>query len=157
MLVAGSLRRWMYRHGRPNRLARVLNRISALRFRTGFLSPARAATLQVRGRRTGRTVSFPVVVTPYQGERYVVSMLGRRANWVANVRAADGAAVLRHGRPAAVRLVEVAVADRAPILRRFVNIAPGVRPHMPVGRDAPLGEFERIAADFPVFRVTVAE
>jgi hypothetical protein len=33
-------------------------------------------TLEVPGRRTGRLVSFPVVVADYQGGRYLVSMLG---------------------------------------------------------------------------------
>jgi hypothetical protein len=83
-------------------------------------------------------------------------MLGQGANWVANVRAAGGDAVLRHGRREQVRLVEVDAALRAPILRRFLAIAPGACPHMPVDRHAPITEFERIAADYPVFRVTAA-
>jgi hypothetical protein len=29
----------------------------------------------------------------------------------------------------------------------------GARPHMPVNKDAALGEFEKIAAAFPVFRL----
>ncbi|WP_211330412.1 hypothetical protein [Prauserella muralis] len=42
---------------------------------------------------------------------------------------------------------------RAPILRRFLELAPGGRPHLPVAPGAPLAEFERIAARYPVFRV----
>jgi hypothetical protein len=72
---------------------------------------------------------------------------------VRNVRAAGGRAVVRHGRREAVRLVEIDAAERAPILRRYLAIAPGARPHLPVDRRAPLTDFERIAADFPVFRV----
>ena len=52
-----------------------------------------------------------------------------------------------------VELHEVDVADRAPILKRFLALAPGGRPHIPVDRHAPLGEFARIAPDHPVFRV----
>jgi hypothetical protein len=33
-------------------------------------------------------------------------------------------------------------------------VAPGARPHLPVDRRAPLEEFERIAGQIPVFRVT---
>jgi hypothetical protein len=51
--------------------------------------------LVVAGRRTGKTVSFPVVVAGYQGERYLVSMLGEGTNWVGNVRAAGGRAAPR--------------------------------------------------------------
>ena len=42
--------------------------------------------LEVPGRRTGKTISFPVVVADYQGGRYLVSMLGDGTNWVRNVR-----------------------------------------------------------------------
>jgi hypothetical protein len=146
--------RWMYRGGHPNRVACVLNRISAIQFATGLILPNRAATLEVVGRRTGRLISFPVVTTEYQGERYLVAMLGQDTNWVRNVRAAGGQAMLRHGRREAVRLEEVDASARAPILRRFLAIAPGARPHIPVDRRAPMAEFERIAAQYPVFRIT---
>ncbi len=155
--AAGGLHRldrWMYRSGRPNRLARLLNRISAIQFSAGILAPSHWVTLEVRGRRTGRRISFPLVVADYQGERYLVAMLGQHVNWVRNVRAAGGRAVLRHGRREAVRLQEVAPGARAPILRRYLAVAPGARAHIPVDRAAPLEEFERIAAQIPVFRVT---
>lgn len=148
------IKRWMYRSGRPGGLARVMNRISAIQFSAGLLSPKRAVTLEVQGRRTGRLISFPVVVADYEGERYLVSMLGKDANWVRNVRAAEGRATLRRHRREAVRLVEVEPGARARILRRYLALAPGARPHVPVNRHAPLEEFESIAAQFPVFRIT---
>ena len=88
--------------------------------------------------------------------RYLVSMLGNDANWVRNVRAARGRAVLRRRGREEVRLVEVAPADRAPILRRYLAVAPGARAHLPVDRHAPLAEFERIADQFPVFQIVPA-
>jgi hypothetical protein len=92
-----------------------------------------------------------VVVADYGGERYLVAMLGGRANWVANVRAAEGNAVLRHGRREAIRLEEVQPGERAAILKRYLELAPGARAHFPVDRDAPLEEFEGIASCYPVF------
>ncbi len=71
-----------------------------------------------------RLISCPLVVADYQGERYLVAMLGQDANWVRNVRAAGGRAVLRHGRREAVRLDENEVGARAPILRRYLADAP---------------------------------
>jgi len=150
-----ALKRWMYRDGRPGSLARVMNRVSEIQFSAGLLSPKRAMTLEVPGRRTGRVISFPVVVADYQGERYLVSMLGNDANWVRNVRAAGGRAVLRRRHRRVVRLEDVERDERAPILRRYLALAPGARPHLPVDRRASLEEFERIAAEFPVFRVCV--
>jgi deazaflavin-dependent oxidoreductase (nitroreductase family) len=110
-------------------------------------------TLEVRGRRTGRTFAFPVVVAEYRDNRYLVAMLGTGANWVANVRAAGGKAVLRHGHREPIRLDEVPPAERAPILKRYLETAAGARAHFPIGRDAPLSEFESIADRYPVFRI----
>ncbi|KPI07470.1 hypothetical protein OK074_0180 [Actinobacteria bacterium OK074] len=144
--------RWMYRGGRPGLLARVMNRQSVLAASAGMTS-RRLVAMEVRGRRTGRRISLPVVVADYEGDRYLVAMLGQDTNWVRNVRAAGGRVVLRHGRREAVRLEEVEVGARAPVLRRYLALAPGARPHLPVDRRAPLEEFARIADRVPVFRV----
>src|SRR5499427_3770339 len=148
-----TLDRWLYRGKRPNRLARLMNGASARLAAAGF-GPAQMSALEVAGRRTGKTVSFPVVVADYQGERYLVAMLGEDTNWVRNVRAAGGRAVLRHGRRETVRLEEVTPEARPKILRRYLALAPGARPHIPIDRDASLEEFERIAPQIPVFRIT---
>ena len=145
--------RWLYRSGRPNRLARLLNRGSAAAHSAGIW-PNRLATLAVPGRRTGRVIAFPVVIAEHDRERYLVAMLGEDTNWVLNVRAADGRAVLRHGRREAVRLEDVDPGARPPILRRYLACAPGARAHIPVDRHAPMEEFEEIASQIPVFRVT---
>jgi hypothetical protein len=149
-------RRWMYRDGRPHGLARALNRLDALVLASGRLPVDRAVTLEVRGRRSGRVVPVPVVVADLDGERYLVAMLGERANWPRNVRAAGGAAVLHHGARTAVHLEEVPVADRSPIIKRYLDLAPGARAHIPVDRGAPVEDFEPIAADHPVFRIVAA-
>jgi hypothetical protein len=147
--------RWLYRGGRPSGFARLQNRLSATVFAAGLL-PNRAAMLAVRGRLSGHVIKFPVVIADIGAERYLVSMLGARANWVLNVRAAGGRAVLRHGRRETVYLDEVPPGERAPILRRYLQVAPGARPHFPVDRHAPMAELDRIAADYPVFRVRIS-
>lgn len=151
------LYRWMYAGGRPNRLARALNRMSAVQFAAGVLSPRQGYTLEVRGRTTGRVIALPVAVADHEGQRYLVSMLGADANWVRNVRAAGGHAVLVRRAREPVLLEKVDVADRPPILRAYLAIAPGARPHIPVDRRAPLAEFAAIAARYPVFRITPAD
>jgi hypothetical protein len=83
-------------------------------------------------------------------------MLGRDANWVRNVEAAGWIASLRHGRREEVRLELVEPSARAPILQRYLQLAPGARAHVSVDRRAPLKEFERIADRYPVFRITPA-
>ncbi len=144
-----------YPAGRPNALARRLNSAQARLSALGVL-PALVVALETRGRRSGRAYLVPLVVAQVGTERYLVSMLGENADWVRNVRASAGAAVLRHGRTEKVRLEDVPVSRRAPILKAYLQRAPGARPHFDLSRDAPLAEFAKVAARYPVFRI-VAE
>jgi len=142
----------MYRDGHPNRLAKVLNRGSAILHSLGIY-PNYFVTLEVVGRKSGKVISFPLAMTVMNGERYLVSMLGWETNWVRNVKAAEGRATLRHGISEQVLLKEVDARQSAPILKKYLQIAPGARPHIPINRDAPIAEFEKIASEYPVFRV----
>jgi hypothetical protein len=150
-----QLARWFYRGGRPNWLATLLNgswaRIHALGVAPNYL-----VTLEVRGRRSGRSIRLPLVMTLVDGERYLISMLGTDVDWVRNAKAANGHVTLEHGRREAVRLEEVDADLRAPVLKAYLKRAPGARPHLPVDKDAPIAEFEKVAAQFPVFRVLTA-
>jgi hypothetical protein len=87
-------------------------------------------------------------------ERYLVSMLGEDVNWVQNQRAANGKAVLRHGRREEIRLEDVPMEMRPVVLKAYLKRAVGARPHIPVHKDAPLSEFAKVAPRIPVFRVT---
>jgi hypothetical protein len=148
-----SLRKW--RRGRPNRVAALLNQCSAAVHALG-VAPNHLVTLDVRGRRAARRISLPLVMVVIGGERYLVSMLGAGVDWVRNVKAAGGNVTLRHGCREEVRLEEVVADQRAPVLKAYLKRAPGARPHLSVHKDAPLSEFERVASQFPVFRVVPA-
>jgi hypothetical protein len=113
--------------------------------------------VEVTGRRSGKTISFPAVIADYDGGRYLVSMLGEDTSWVRNVRAAGGRAALRHGDREPVMLHEVDIDKRAPILRCYLQRAPGARAHIPVDYRASVEAFEPIAARYPVFRITAAK
>jgi hypothetical protein len=147
-----SLKKRLYRGGRPNWVAIVLNRCWAAIHALG-IAPNYLVTLKVRGRRSGRTISLPLVMVVVEGERYLVSMLGAEVDWVRNVKAAGGNVTLRHGSREEVRLEEVPADWRAPVLKAYLKRAPSARPHLTVHKDAPLSEFEQVAAQFPVFRV----
>jgi F420H(2)-dependent quinone reductase len=150
--ISTSLMRWMYRGGHPNQLAKILNKGGALFNLLGIL-PNYSVTLEVAGRRSGKLISFPLVMIVMSGERYLVSMLGENVNWIRNVKAAGDIATLRHGVNEQVLLKEVDVSKRAPILKAYLQIAPGARPHIPVSKDAPISEFEKIASEYPVFKL----
>ncbi len=117
------LDRWLYRGRRAHWLARRINGATA-RVAAAGRGPAQLYTIEVRGRRSGKVIRFPLVVAEYEGERYLVSMLGE-TNWVRNVRAADGRAFLSRGRREAVRLDEVYSGERGAILRCDLACSPG--------------------------------
>jgi len=146
-----ALWRLFYRDWRPTRIGRWANRVAGWSSALGLSS--KAAVLEVRGRASGQPRSTPVVIASLDGERYLVSMLGPGSDWVKNVEAADGLAVLRQGGRRAVRLIGVPSAERAPILREYVRVATSGRRHIPVAIDAPLAEYERLADRYPVYRI----
>ena len=151
-MTLSDFTRWLYRGKRPNWIAKIVNRASAAVFSSGIASNY-LVTLEVSGRKSGRTFSLPMVMAVVDGQRYLVSMLGDNVQWVQNIRAAGGRAVLRSGGREEIQLEEIPTDQRAPILMAYLQRAPGARPHMPVNKDAALGEFEKVAAAFPVFRV----
>jgi len=145
-------KRLFYRNRRPTRAGAIVNRLGAWWPALG-LPPRWWVILETTGRRSGRRRSTTLVVGEHAGDEYLVSMLGDRSEWVRNVRAAGGRAVIRHGRRRLVRLEEVPAEARAPILKSYLRRAMGARPHFPIAYTANVDEFDRIAAGFPTFRI----
>jgi len=83
--------------------------------------------LSVRGRKSGEVRSTLISIATIDGSRYIVAAFSEAA-WVQNVRA-SGSGTLWHGRDVEhVRLVELPVAERAPVLRAFLQqVRGGVR------------------------------
>lgn len=144
--------RLFYRDWRPTRIGRWVNRLASWWSRLG-LSSTEMAVLEVPGRASDRRRSTPVVIATVEGKRYLVSMLGPGSDWVRNVEAAHGDAVLRQGRRRRIHLVGVPPAERAPILSEYVRVATSGRRHLPVAVGAPLSEFQTIAERYPVYRI----
>jgi hypothetical protein len=93
------------------------------------------------------------------GEEYLVSLAGER-QWVRNVRAANGEATIVRGRRIPVRLTEVPVEERAPILVAYVGEraftrSPRRAARLYFGLDPPVTvqQVQPLAAKFPVFRI----
>jgi hypothetical protein len=145
-------KRELYEGGHPNDEAKAIHR----RFIAGpipKLLPV-AAVLETKGRVSGKTIRVPLAIVPCRGHRYLVSMLGEKVNWVRNVRAAGGDVMILRGRWRPAHLGEVPVGERAPIIKRYLLFAVSARPHIPIKWWAPVSEFEAIADDYPVFKVT---
>jgi hypothetical protein len=147
--------RYFYRNWRPTRFGRVWNRAYAWVSGLG-LTPHILITLRVKGRNSGRLCSTILVGANFEGSRYVVSMLGENSEWVKNVRAAGGRALIKRGRVRPVMLSEIPREDRAPILKAWSQVATSGRQHLPITYEAPVAAFEAIAANYPVFRIDPA-
>ena len=147
--------RYFYRGWRPTRLGRIWNRAYAWVSGLGLV-PDLLITLQTKDRSSGRDCANILVVATYQGQRYLVSMLGDGSEWVQNVRAAGGKASIKRGRSRPVLLAEIPPPERAAILKAWCQVATSGRNHLPIPHDAPVSDFEAIAGDYPVFRIDPA-
>jgi hypothetical protein len=144
-----------YRNRRPTWLGHWVSQFFCWWARIG-LPPRSWVALGVRDRHSGRMRTDAVVLSTVAGQRYVVSMFGSISDWVQNLEAADGEAVISHRRSVRVRLVLVRPNERAPILREYLRVASSGRKHFPVPVGAPLNDFAAIAAQYPVYRIEVA-
>jgi hypothetical protein len=137
----------------PNAVWKNLDsRVFAWIYGLGLL-PDLLISLQTRDRQSGQPHAHILVAAIYEGERYLVSMLGESSNWVQDVRATGGAACIRRRRTYPVVLTEVPPDKGAPILRAWCQVASSGRRHLPVSYDAPISAFEAIASDYPDFRI----
>jgi hypothetical protein len=98
--------RFCYRSWRPTRIGQWINRLNCWWSGLG-LPPRFQAALEVRGRTSGSIRSNPVVIATVEGKQYLVSILGPASDWVKNVEAEHGEAMIRQGRRRAVYLVAV--------------------------------------------------
>lgn len=144
----------MYR--RPTKLTRTMNRIVSWLASRGLM-PSDTITLEVKGRRSGMIRSNVVTWVERDEERYLVSPRGE-TEWVRNVRAAGGEAVIRRRGRQKVRLEEVPTEQRAPIIKAYLKkTAKATQQHFGVDPKAEIEEFEAIAARHPVFRIVTVD
>ena len=141
---------------RPTKVTQTFNRFMSWLASLGLM-PSDTVTLEVKGRRSGMVRSNVVTWVKQDGERYLVSPRGE-SEWVRNVRAADGEAVIRHRGRQRVRLEEVPAEERAPIIKAYLaKTAMATRAHFGVDPKAEIEEFEAIAGRHPVFRMVMTE
>ena len=113
------------RYRAPARLYGKLSRWIGVPLTSLGLAPRHAVTLEVPGRRTGTPRRNPVLVTALDDVEYLVSLAGE-SEWVRNVRASGGRAVLHRRGARPVHLLELPPASRAGGLRTHRRPVPGV-------------------------------
>jgi deazaflavin-dependent oxidoreductase (nitroreductase family) len=126
------------------------------------VSPGYVVTLEVPGRRSGVRRRTTLVQVEHGSERYLVALAGE-SEWVRNVRAAGGRAVLGRRERRSATLVDVPPDERAPIIRAYLlragrrpgskAVANEARSFFGVSGDPSLDEIRPIVEHYPVFRV----
>ena len=148
------MNRLFYRNRRPTWLGHWVSQFFCWWARVG-LPPRSWVALEVRDRVSGRMRADAVVVPTVAGERYIVSMFGTISDWVHNLEAAHGEAVIAHGGSQRVRLVLMPPEERAPVLQEYMRVASSGRKHFPLPVPAPLDGFAAIAAQYLVYLIEV--
>jgi deazaflavin-dependent oxidoreductase (nitroreductase family) len=137
---------------KPSGFTQLMNRTFSIFASIGW-TPKQMITLEVRGRKSGEPRSVVVNSIEVDGQKYLVAARGE-TEWVRNARAAGGEAVIRHGKRTRIRLEEIPVSERGPIIQAYLpKNAMATKKHFGVEPDAPLEDFQRIAPDHPVFRI----
>ena len=117
------------------------------------LGPKHNYLLTTRGRKTGRLHTTPVTLVEEDGQRWLVAPSGV-VGWVRNVRASGEATLGRGRRSERVRAEEVDAPLAAPVLKRYLQQEPIVRPFFDVEPDSDIADFAAEASRHPVFAVT---
>ena len=138
----------------PPRSLKVANKVIIWLQRRG-LPIGTMHLLTVRGRKSGEPRTTPVSPLTVNGERYIIGGYAK-GDWVKNVRAAGEAVLSRGKAQERIRLIELAEADRVPVLRAFPKEVPhGVPMFVKTGvvPDATPDGFAAAAPKVAVFRV----
>lgn len=118
-------------------------------------SPRGARELHVRGRVSGEWRAVPVNPLEIDGVRYLVAPRGT-TQWVRNLRAAGTGRLRRGRRYEDITALELADADKAPVLRAYLDAwAFEVGKFFDgVDADSTDEQLAEIAPGFPVFRIS---
>lgn len=106
--------------------------------------------LTVRGRKSGQPRTVPIVTIERNGKRYLASPFGTVA-WVRNLQAAGEATLARGRRVETVKARELSTREAALVLQEDIKGGNPFARYYRVTADSSFEEFERMAANHPVF------
>lgn len=138
----------------PSAGARLVNGVFSTMVRLGLGKDYRYI-LTVPGRKTGTPHSVPVDVMGDGAQRWLVAPYGV-TNWVRNARAAGQVTLRRGGHRETLRVIEVPVAERVPVLRQYLREVPVTRRYFDVTAASSDKQWIREAHRHPVFRLAGA-
>ncbi len=131
---------------------RIENAIMGALVRRGVGLPPDFRLLTVRGRRSGKGHTNPVLTISEDGHRWLVAPYGE-VQWVLNVRRNPRARLSRSRSSEEVVLSELEPKDAIPTLRAYITKAPVVRPYFDVTPSSGDAEYLAEASKHPVFAI----
>ena len=135
-----------------NTFVRVSNAMTSFFLRLG-VNMGNMALLTVRGRKSGKPITNPIVIVVQDGKRYLFSPFGI-VNWVRNLRAAGKATLSWGRRHETVTVTELTPEQAAPVIKSLLGSAPKmIRDYFEVTPESSLQEFIRDAPNHAVFAV----
>ena len=141
---------------RPTLGERFFGRALTAAVRIGLIG-GHFAVLEVRGRKSGRTIALPVDPLDLDGRRYLVCPRGD-ANWVRNVRATGEVVLARAMRRRRYVARELPPDQRPPVLKAYLDrFAVEVQRFFPIPKGSAVGAFSDLAPRYPVFELTASD
>jgi deazaflavin-dependent oxidoreductase (nitroreductase family) len=102
-----------------NSMVRFVNRVMMRLNKWGIVAP-NSYVLTVRGRKTGKTYTAPVLLVEENGQRWLVSPYGE-VSWVRNARAAGELTLSRKDRSETLQIRAANPQESAPILKQYIQ------------------------------------
>jgi len=138
----------------PSSGERLFNRVFGFLAGVG-IAPSFIYLLEVRGRKSGKIYSTAVNLMELNGKQFLVAPRGR-TQWVRNAEAADEV-TLKRGARRRFRLRSLDDSEKPQVLKSYLtNYKSAVQKFFPIPPGAPVEEFAKIAAGYPVFELTPA-
>ena len=135
---------------KPGAFELIFGRSLVLLVRIGLIR-GHFFVLQIRGRKSGRTISLPVDPLDLEGQRYLVCARGN-SNWVRNARMASEVVLVRAMRRRHYLARELPLDMRPPILKAYLDRFAGeVQRFFPVPKGSAVESFKDLAPHYPVF------
>ena len=141
---------------RPAFLDRIFDQTLAFLVWIG-LTRSHFYVVEVRGRKTGKTISLPVDPLDLDGRRYLVCVRGN-SNWVRNARAAGEVVLARAMRRHRYVVRELPPGERPAVLKAYLDRFAGeVQRFFPLPKGSSAEAFTDLAPRYPVFELELLD
>jgi deazaflavin-dependent oxidoreductase (nitroreductase family) len=135
----------------PSSGEKLFNRVFGFLAGMG-IAPSFIYLLEVKGRKSGKIFSTAINLLEINGKQFLVAPRGR-TQWVRNAEAA-GEVTLKRGSRRRFRLRPLNDSEKPQVLKTYLtNYKSAVGKFFPIAPGAPIEEFAKIAAGYPVFEL----